>query len=91
MSRNAGTGAMTFGAVLAVVGAILRYAVKVHTSGFNIHTAGVILLVAGIVLIVAGLGVMFLGGSSRTTLRKSVQATPGGSEQIEERSDRATF
>ena len=31
------------------VGAILRFAVSVTTSGFNIHTIGLILLIIGIV------------------------------------------
>jgi hypothetical protein len=29
------------------VGAILRFAVQVSTTGFNIHTVGVILMIAG--------------------------------------------
>jgi sulfite exporter TauE/SafE len=33
--------------VLIAVGAILRFAVSVTTSGFNIHTIGVILIVVG--------------------------------------------
>jgi hypothetical protein len=32
---------------LLAVGAILRFAVTVHTHGFNIHTIGVILMIAG--------------------------------------------
>jgi hypothetical protein len=35
--------------LLIAVGAILRFAVSVHTSGFNIHTIGVILMVVGVV------------------------------------------
>ncbi len=34
---------------LMAVGAILRFAVTVHTSGFNLHTIGLILIVAGAV------------------------------------------
>ena len=33
--------------VLIAVGAILRFAVSVTTTGFNIHTIGVILMVVG--------------------------------------------
>ena len=47
---------MTFGAsiLLIVVGAILRFAVHVHTKGFNLHTVGLILMIAGVVgLIIA--------------------------------------
>jgi hypothetical protein len=34
---------------LIAVGAILRFAVSVTTTGFNIHTIGVILMVIGVV------------------------------------------
>ena len=33
--------------LLIAVGAILRFAVSVTTSGFNIHTIGVILMIVG--------------------------------------------
>lgn len=35
--------------VLIAVGAILRFAVTVTSTGFNIHTIGVILMVVGVV------------------------------------------
>lgn len=35
--------------VLIAVGAILRFAVSVTTTGFNVHTIGLILIIAGIV------------------------------------------
>ena len=35
--------------LLIAVGAILRFAVTVTTSGFNIHTVGVILMIVGAV------------------------------------------
>jgi uncharacterized membrane protein YbhN (UPF0104 family) len=40
---------VTFGGsiLLIVVGAILRFAVHVHTKGFNLHTVGLILMIAG--------------------------------------------
>jgi hypothetical protein len=40
---------MTLGTslLLIAVGAILRFAVNVTTSGFNIHTIGVILMIVG--------------------------------------------
>jgi hypothetical protein len=47
---------VTFGGsiLLIVVGAILRFAVHVHTKGFNLHTVGLILMIAGAVgLVVA--------------------------------------
>ncbi len=34
---------------LIAVGAVLRFAVNVTTSGFNIHTVGVILMIVGAV------------------------------------------
>jgi beta-lactamase regulating signal transducer with metallopeptidase domain len=42
---------MTLGTSLFViaVGAVLRFAVNVSTSGFNIHTVGVILMIVGAV------------------------------------------
>lgn len=35
--------------LLIAVGAILRFAVSVSTSGFSIHTIGVILMIVGVV------------------------------------------
>jgi hypothetical protein len=48
---------MTLGTslLLIAVGAILRFAVNVHTSGFNIHTVGVILMIVGVVGVVLSL------------------------------------
>lgn len=91
MNRGVGSGAMAFGAVLAVVGAIMRYAVDVNTEGFNIHMAGVILLVVGIGMILFGLIAMVLGGKSRTTRQESVEATPGGQIRTSEQDVRASF
>jgi hypothetical protein len=41
--------------LLIAVGAILRFAVSVHTTGFSIHTIGVILMVVGVVGLVISL------------------------------------
>jgi hypothetical protein len=35
--------------LLIAVGAVMRFAISVHSSGFSIHTAGVILMIVGIV------------------------------------------
>ena len=35
--------------LLIAVGAVLRFAVTVSTSGFNLHTIGVILMIVGVV------------------------------------------
>jgi hypothetical protein len=75
---------MAFGAVLAVVGAIMRYAVSVQTTGFNIHMAGAILLVAGIGLMLFGLIAFVLSGRSRTSRQETVQTTPAGQVRTSE-------
>jgi hypothetical protein len=58
--------------LLIAVGAILRFAVSVTTSGFNIHTIGVILMIVGVVGLIISLffwsswgGVGGRGGYSR--------------------------
>ena len=79
---------MALGAVMAVVGAILRFAVSVSTSGFSIHTVGDILLIAGIVLFLASIFVLALGSSRRTRIREDIQQTPTGQSRVEERDDR---
>ena len=79
---------MALGAVMAVVGAILRFAVSVSTSGFSIHTVGDILLIAGIVIFLASILVLVLGSGRRTRIREDVQQTPSGQTRIEERDDR---
>ena len=43
-----------FGIVLGLIGAIMTFAVKVHTEGFNVHDAGVILLIVGIAVLLLG-------------------------------------
>lgn len=44
-----------FGVVLAVVGAILKYAVDADTEGFDLNTAGDIMLWAGALLALVGI------------------------------------
>jgi uncharacterized membrane-anchored protein len=48
---------MTLGTslLLIAIGAILRFAVSVTTSGFNIHTIGVILMIVGAVGLILSL------------------------------------
>ena len=41
--------------VLIAIGAVLRFAISVSTSGFSIHTIGVILMIAGAVGLVISL------------------------------------
>jgi len=80
-------GLLVFGIVLGLAGAIMRFAVKVKTTGFNIHTAGVILLVVGIAAAVIGLILVFAGSRSRSTMKESVQETPTGEVRTQERRD----
>lgn len=87
MSRGTGTGLIGLGVVMAVIGAILKYAVTVTTTGFNVNTGGVILLVVGICSVVIGGAMFALGANRRTTTRESVQVTPGGSERLVEHHD----
>jgi hypothetical protein len=87
MNRTSGMGLLVFGIVLGIVGAIMRFAVKVHTTGFNIHMAGVILLVVGIAAAVIGLVLLFAGSRSRSTMKESTQETPTGQVRTQERFD----
>jgi hypothetical protein len=76
--------------VLIAVGAILRFAVSVTTTGFNIHTIGVILMVVGIVGLC--LSIVFwsswggFGGGSYRRTKRVVRDGAGGS-YVEERGD----
>jgi len=90
MNRTSGMGLMAFGIVLVVVGAIMRFAISVKTSGFNIHTAGVILLLVGIGVFIISVLVLVLGGRSRSTTRTDVRETPSGQERTEQRDDWST-
>jgi hypothetical protein len=57
--------------LLIAVGAILRYAVNVHSSTINIATVGLILMIAGILgLVVSLLYTAFW--ADRTTSRREV-------------------
>ena len=87
MNRSTGSGLLVFGLVLGVVGAIMRFALKVHTSGFNFHTAGIILLIVGVGCAVVGLVLLLMAGRSRSVTQESIQATPSGQVRTEERSD----
>ena len=91
MNRGVGTGSMAFGAVLAVVGAIMHYAVSVQTTGFNIHMAGVILLLAGFGLMLFGLIVFVLSGRSKTSRQETVQSTPAGQVRTSEQDVRTSL
>jgi uncharacterized membrane protein len=87
MNNSPGIGLAGFGAVLVVIGAIMRYAVTAHATGFSIHTAGVILLLVGIAVVVLGLIVLTVGGRSRSTTRTNIQETPSGEQRTEQQDD----
>jgi hypothetical protein len=78
---------MTFGIVLVVVGAVMKFAITVHAHGFNIHVAGLILLWVGIAIFVLSLLILVLGGRSRSTMRTDVRGTPSGQERTEQQDD----
>ena len=61
--------------LLIAIGAILRFAVHVSTSGFSIHTVGVILMIVGVL----GLIVSLLVGSMWADRRR------GGTTVVRER------
>jgi len=54
---------------LAVVGAILRFAITGSVSGIDIQTVGTILIVAGVVGLVAGIALEF---AARDRARRDV-------------------
>ena len=89
MDRTTGTGLVTFGIVLGVVGAIMRYAVHVSTQGFNVHMAGVILLIVGIVALLVGTLLVLLANRSRSysSTEEHLQQTPSGQIRTEDRVD----
>jgi uncharacterized membrane protein len=87
MNRGAGTGLIGFGIVLGVIGAIMTFAVSVHTEGFSVHDAGVILLIVGIIVTLLGTVIFAMGSRSRSTSVENVQATPTGQHRVEEHSE----
>jgi membrane-bound ClpP family serine protease len=88
MDRTAGSSLIGLGVVIAVVGALLKYAVTIAaTNGFNINTAGLILLVAGIVIFAIGLVVLATGNRRRVTIHEDVRTSPQGQYRVQQRDD----
>lgn len=58
--------------LLIAIGAILRFAVSVSSSGFNIHTIGVILMIVGVVGLLISLfaGSLWSGRGGTTVVRE---------------------
>jgi uncharacterized membrane protein YidH (DUF202 family) len=90
MNRSSGIGLTVFGFVLVIIGAILRFATTVHTSGFNIHKIGDILLLVGILLVILSVVFIAMGGRSRSTVRTEYRQTPSGDERLDQRDDWGT-
>lgn len=87
--KSTGTGLIGLGIVLIVVGAIMKFAVSVTTTGFNINTADVILLVVGIICCVLGLIAFGVASTGKSVTRESVRVMPdGGHEKLVQQSDR---
>jgi uncharacterized membrane protein YidH (DUF202 family) len=84
MGRGTGSGLIGLGVVLAVVGAVMRYAIEAQPSGFDVVTAGGILLLVGVVSIVVGLLLVVMGSRRSTTEREQISATPHGEERVTE-------
>lgn len=86
-SRTTGGGLLGLAVVLVVVGAILRFAVTVTTSGFNIHKVGDILLVVGIILAILCIVLLVMSTRRRSTSRTDIRETPTGEQRVHERQD----
>ncbi len=85
---------MGFGTSIVVIaiGAILRFAVSVTTTGFNLHTIGLILIIVGVVSL--ALSIMFWNswggfGGGGGGYRRQRRVTPDGAGGYveEERAD----
>lgn len=72
---------------MAVVGAIMRYAITVKTPGFSINTAGMIILWVGVGLTLLSVAMVAMGGRSSSTSQQTIQNTAGGQVRTEERVD----
>jgi hypothetical protein len=69
--------------VIFAVGAVLRFAVSVTTSGFNLHTIGIILMIVGVAGLLLSVGLRNswggLGGSGGSdSQRRSTTSGPSG-------------
>ena len=72
--------------VVFAVGAVMRFAVSVHTNGFNVHTIGVILMVVGVVgLLVSAIFWNSWGGFG-TSRRSRIVRQDGATTVVDERS-----
>lgn len=86
-NRTSGGGLLGLAVVLIVIGAILRFAVTVTTSGFNVHKVGDILFVVGIILAIVSIVLLVMSSRRRSTTRTDIRATPTGEQRVQERQD----
>jgi hypothetical protein len=84
MGRGTGSGLIGLGVVLAVVGAVMRYAIEAQPTGFDIVTAGGILLLVGLLSVLVGLILVVMGSRRSTTEREQISATPHGEQRVTE-------
>lgn len=86
-NRTTGGGLLGLSVVLIVIGAIMRFAVTVTTSGFNVHKVGDILFVVGIILAIVSIALIVLSSRRRVTTRTDIRGTPDGEQRVHERQD----
>ena len=71
------------GIFVFVVGAILRFALRVQVSWINLELVGDLLMGAGVVVVIIGIVLMVRKRSSVTTVRSAVD--PGSGENVASR------
>jgi len=76
------------GIFLFVVGAILRFAVRVQVSWIDLQLVGGLLMGAGVVVAIIGIVLLVRKRSSVTTVRTAVDPTSG--ESVASRETRVT-
>ncbi|MEO7721091.1 MAG: DUF6458 family protein [Pseudolysinimonas sp.] len=71
------------GIFLFVIGAVLRFALKVQVSWLNLELVGDLLMGAGVIVVIIGIVLMVRKRSSVTTVRTAVD--PNTNEQVASR------
>lgn len=87
MGRGTGSGLLGFGIVLILAGAIMRFAITVHSDGFDVNTAGSIVLLVGLVTAALGVILLVFGGRQHRTTREDIIQTPHGQERVQEQDE----
>ncbi|MEO6115223.1 MAG: DUF6458 family protein [Pseudolysinimonas sp.] len=65
------------GIFLFVIGAVLRFALRVQVSWINLELVGDLLMGAGVVVVIIGIVLLVRKRSSVTTVRTAVDPTSG--------------